>query len=102
LQGEINEIVIALPLRFKDGLQQRATKHGVGWDKIGKTFPELKFWLVDVERNKLLRSSLGVTGKAVPTEKVSCRVDLDKTEAFLYTLRLTPNASRGIVRGSEC
>jgi hypothetical protein len=53
LQGEINEIVIALPLRFKDGLPKRARQHGVGWDKIGKAFPELKLWLVDVERKKI-------------------------------------------------
>jgi len=53
LHGEINEVVIALPLRFKDGLPQRAKQHGDGWDKIGKTFPELKFWLVDVKRKEI-------------------------------------------------
>lgn len=53
LQGGNNEIVIALPLRFKDGLKQRAKQHGIGWDKIGKTFPDLKFWLVDVERKEI-------------------------------------------------
>ena len=42
--------VIALPSRAGLGLPQRARQYGIAWQRIGKTFPELRIWLVDVER----------------------------------------------------
>jgi hypothetical protein len=42
--------VMALPARFGDGLNQRARQYGAAWERIAKAFPELRIWLVYVER----------------------------------------------------
>ena len=47
LQNEATSCVIALPSRFGMGLSQRAKAIGPAWCRIGKSFPELKIWLVD-------------------------------------------------------
>ena len=43
-------IVIALPERFGDGLNKRASHYGEAWRRIGKAFPELEIWLVNCEQ----------------------------------------------------
>ena len=43
--------VIALPIRFKRGMSQRARHYGEAWTRIGVAFPELEIWFVDVEKN---------------------------------------------------
>lgn len=42
-------LIIALPKRFKNGLPQRASHYGKAWKRLGDAFPELEIWLVDVE-----------------------------------------------------
>jgi hypothetical protein len=42
--------VIALPARFGIGLPQRSAASGLAWRRIGKAFPELEIWLVDVSQ----------------------------------------------------
>jgi len=43
--------VIALPIRFKRGMSQRARHYGEAWTRIGVAFPEIEIWFVDVEKN---------------------------------------------------
>ena len=42
--------VMALPVRFGQGMGQRAHHYGEAWKRIGEAFPELEIWLVDVEK----------------------------------------------------
>lgn len=45
--GKPDNIVIALPDRFKDGWSQRVKIHGKEiWQRIGGAFPELEIWFV--------------------------------------------------------
>lgn len=41
-------IVIALPSQFKSGWKQRVKNYDVAWPRIGRAFPELEVWFVDV------------------------------------------------------
>ena len=49
LNEGVTSVVIALPSRFARGMAQRARHHRVAWARIGKAFPELAIWLVDIE-----------------------------------------------------
>lgn len=49
--------VIALPKQAQRGLPTRANQHRVAWARIAEAFPELEFWLVDVEDQEYQRSS---------------------------------------------
>lgn len=51
--------VIALPKQFGVGLPARAGHHRVAWERIGKAFPELEFWLVDVDKGSYEKTSWG-------------------------------------------
>jgi len=44
-------LVLALPMRFKDGMRQRKQQYPVAWDKLGKAFPNLRIWYADTEHN---------------------------------------------------
>ncbi len=57
LKADVDYLVIALPKRFGDGLYQRAAKYGMGWERIGQVFPELKIWLVDTEKGDYRETS---------------------------------------------
>jgi len=46
-------LVIGLPKRFKGGMRQRRHQYPVGWEKLGKAFPNLKLWYVDTEQDTL-------------------------------------------------
>ncbi len=48
--------VIALPSRFGKGLPKRAAGYGVAWRRIGRAFPELAIWLVNVDDNIIERT----------------------------------------------
>lgn len=50
LKDGAKSIVIALPERFGNGLNQRASQYGVAWKRIGDAFPELEIWLVNCEQ----------------------------------------------------
>ncbi len=41
--------VIAMPNLAERGLPLRANHYGIAWKRIGKAFPELEIWLVDIE-----------------------------------------------------
>ncbi len=43
--------VIAMPHYAKTGLPSRANQYRVAWPRIGKAFPELEIWLVNVDGN---------------------------------------------------
>ena len=49
--------VIALPINAKRGLPARANHYGEAWIRIGRAFPELEIWFIDVERNMIERST---------------------------------------------
>jgi len=50
LKNGTRRCVIALPMRFKDGMNQRAEHYGEAWKRIGDAFPELEVWFVDVRK----------------------------------------------------
>jgi len=49
--------VIALANQSEVGLPARANHYKVAWERIGKTFPELEIWIVDVANKKYKRTS---------------------------------------------
>lgn len=49
LEDSTSQCVIALPMRFREGLPARAKHHGQAWIRLGDAFPELEIWLVDTE-----------------------------------------------------
>jgi len=51
LKNGAGRCVMALPIRFKDGMNRRAKHYGEAWKRIGYVFPELEIWFVDVEEN---------------------------------------------------
>jgi len=50
LKNGARRCVMALPARFGRGMARRARQYGVAWKRIGKAFPELEVWLVDVRK----------------------------------------------------
>jgi hypothetical protein len=52
LKDGANRCVMALPFRFNNGMNRRARQYGISWSRIGKAFPELEIWLVDVQEKK--------------------------------------------------
>jgi predicted transport protein len=51
LKGGARKCVMALPIRFENGMNQRAEHYGEAWKRIGNAFPELEVWFVDVEND---------------------------------------------------
>jgi hypothetical protein len=51
--------VIALPIRFSQGLPARANQHRVAWSRIAVAFPELEIWLVDTDKQSYEISKWG-------------------------------------------
>jgi len=51
LKNGATRCVLALPIRFKDGINQRAKHYGEAWKRIGNAFPELELWFVDIKKN---------------------------------------------------
>ena len=39
--------VMALPIRFKDGMNKRAKHYSEAWKRIGDAFPEIEMWFVN-------------------------------------------------------
>ena len=53
-QGKPNDrLIMALPKRFADGMARRKRQYGLAWEKIGKAFPHLEIWYVDVNRSSV-------------------------------------------------
>jgi len=51
LKNGATRCVLALPIRFKDGMDRRAKHYGEAWKRIGNAFPELEIWFVDIKQN---------------------------------------------------
>ena len=51
LKSGATRCILALPIRFKEGMDQRAKHYGEAWKKIGNAFPELEIWFVNVTKN---------------------------------------------------
>ncbi len=51
LKNGAHRCVMALPVRFGRGMDQRARQYGEAWKRIGDAFPELEVWLVNVDKN---------------------------------------------------
>lgn len=51
LKDGATRCVLALPIRFKRGTNQRANHYGEAWKRIGDAFPELEIWFVNVKGN---------------------------------------------------
>lgn len=52
-----SKVVIALPSQFGRGLGARLDSHRSAWERIGRAFPELEIWLVDVLSQEYTRYS---------------------------------------------
>ena len=50
-------IVIALPARFGQGLNQRADWYGPAWERLGIAFPELEIWLIQMNPPSYTRTT---------------------------------------------
>jgi hypothetical protein len=48
LKNGATRCILALPIRFKEGMDQRAKHYGEAWKRIGNAFPELEIWFVNV------------------------------------------------------
>jgi hypothetical protein len=48
LRNGATRCILALPVRFKAGMNQRAEHYGEAWKRIGDAFPELEIWFVNV------------------------------------------------------
>lgn len=59
LNEDATDCVIAMPKQFEIGLPQRAKQYYVSWERIGKAFPELKIWLIDIEKKTYKRTDWG-------------------------------------------
>ncbi|WP_156776995.1 hypothetical protein [Nitrococcus mobilis] len=57
LDDGASQCVIAMPHLAARGLPARARQYGVAWNRIGKAFPELQIWLVNVESKTYEKSS---------------------------------------------
>lgn len=56
LKDGARKCVIAMPINAKRGLPARANHYGEAWIRIGRAFPELEIWLIDVEKKTIERS----------------------------------------------
>jgi hypothetical protein len=63
LKDGAKRCVIAMPNFAKRGLPTRARQYGEAWIRIGKAFPELEIWLIDVENKTIERSSWNQWGR---------------------------------------
>jgi hypothetical protein len=58
--------VVALPVRFSQGLPARASQHRIAWLRIAVAFPELEIWLVDTDRRSYEISRWGIWLEDLP------------------------------------
>lgn len=56
LKNNVKNCVIALPERFQIGFPSRVKQYRAGWERIGKAFPELEIWLINVDKNSYKRT----------------------------------------------
>lgn len=49
--------VVAMPLQSRVGLPTRAKHYGIAWTRIGRAFPELSIWFIDIDSEQLQKSS---------------------------------------------
>jgi hypothetical protein len=52
LDQGVQQCIIALPARFGEGMNQRARQYGTAWRRIADAFPEIRIWLVSIDRAK--------------------------------------------------
>ena len=51
LKNGATRCMLALPIRFKNGMNQHARHYGEAWNRIGNAFQELEVGFVDIEEN---------------------------------------------------
>lgn len=56
LRDGAKKLAIALPTRAATGLPARAGQYGEAWLRIGRAFPELEIWLVDLNAGAYKRT----------------------------------------------
>ena len=49
LNDGAKKCVIALPCQWKKGFSRRVANYKIAWERIGKAFPEVEIWFVDVD-----------------------------------------------------
>lgn len=55
LKDGAEKCVIALPSLASRGLPARANQYGEAWSRIGRAFPELEIWLIDIDTKTYTR-----------------------------------------------
>jgi len=56
IQDGARRCAIAMPSLAGRGLPARAKHYGMAWTRIGKAFPELEIWLVDIDAREYTRT----------------------------------------------
>ena len=69
LKDGAERCVIAMPINARLGLPARASQHGEAWSRIGRAFPELEIWLIDVENKTIERSAWNQWSSQQPPER---------------------------------
>lgn len=69
-----------MPKQAEIGLPQRARQYHVAWERIGKAFPELKIWLIDMENETYKRTDWG---ECLSRLRI---IDARKMEKLLFNL----------------
>jgi hypothetical protein len=57
LKDGAERCVVAMPSNAKQGLPARANHYGKAWTRIGRAFPELEIWLINIEDGTVERST---------------------------------------------
>lgn len=57
LKDGAKRCVIAMPINSKRGLPARAGHYGEAWERIGRAFPELEIWFIDIDNSSIERST---------------------------------------------
>ena len=55
LRDGATQCIMALPVRFGRGMNQRARQYGIAWQRLAQSFPELRIWLVNTETGEVER-----------------------------------------------
>ncbi len=64
-----DRLVMALPIRFSEGMHQLKSHYARAWDKIGRAFPNLEIWYVDTKTNTVVERSWKDPEIATPTAR---------------------------------
>jgi hypothetical protein len=59
LRDGATQCIMALPVRFGNGMDRRARHYGMAWQRIANIFPELRIWLVNTKTGEVEQHTWG-------------------------------------------